>query len=216
MMVRAPVPGAVKTRLARALGPAGAATLYRAFIEDLCASLHRRFALVLACTPSRSDPFFARLARRYRVALVSQERGDLGARMRAAAGAALERAARVVVIGSDSPTLAPARVREAFRALRRKRVVLGPSLDGGYYLLGVRAPLPNVFARMPWGTERVLDLTLKRLRTASLTPALLPCWYDVDTPADLTLLRRHLAVMTELGERCCPRTRRALARLAGS
>lgn len=214
MMVRAPAPGRVKTRLAPALRADGATALYRAFTEDLCAALGRRFAMVLACTPGTADPFLARLARRYGVALVPQGPGDLGARMRRVAAAALATATRVVVIGSDAPTLGPVRVAEAFRALRRRRVVLGPSLDGGYYLLGLRAPMPDVFTRIPWGSARVLARTLGRLRAEGVTPALLPCWYDVDTPADLAILRRHLAMLAAIGEETpCPRTRRALARL---
>src|SRR5262245_46698995 len=99
MMVRAPAPGAVKTRLASMLGATGAAILYRAFVEDLCAALAPRFTLALACTPSTADPFFRQLRRRWGVELVVQGRGDLGARMRAVAHAMLARASRVVVIG---------------------------------------------------------------------------------------------------------------------
>ena len=213
MLVREPEPGAVKTRLAPALGVDGAAMLYRAFTEDLCAALGPGFRLVLACSPSAEGVHCTRLARRYGVTLASQGQGDLGARMRRVAAAALAGAARVVLIGSDVPTLAPEQVAAAFRALRRHRVVLGPSLDGGYYLLGLRAPLPDIFARMPWGGERVLARTLRRLRAARVTFALLPCWYDVDTPADLALLRRHLAVLATLGRSPCPRTQRVLARV---
>ena len=213
MMARAPVAGAVKTRLAAALGDAAAVALYRAFTEDLCAALAPRHAMVLACTPGTADPFFAGLARRYGLTLLAQGAGGLGARMRRVALTVLARAPRVVVIGSDAPTLPPAHVADAFRALETRRVVLGPSLDGGYYLLGLRAPVPDVFTRMPWGGAQVLARTLRRLAAAAVRPALLPCWYDVDTPTDLALLRRHLTVLSTLGTTPCPRTRRVLAPL---
>ena len=153
------------------------------------------------------------LARRHRLALMPQGPGDLGMRMRRVAEAALTRAERVVLIGSDLPTLPPAVVADGFRALRTARVVLGPSLDGGYYLLGFRGRPPAIFTRMPWGSERVLGRTLGRLRAERVRHALLRCWYDVDTPDDLALLVRHLRVLATLGESPCPRTRRLLASL---
>ena len=133
--------------------------------------------------------------------------------MRRIAAAALVASDRVVLIGSDAPTLPVAHVTAGLRALRRARVVLGPSLDGGYYLVGFRAPLPDVFTRMPWGGASVLARTLTRLRRARITPAVLPAWYDVDTPADLDLLTRHLAMLATLGSEPAPRTRRYLGRV---
>jgi rSAM/selenodomain-associated transferase 1 len=210
MFARLPEPGVVKTRLASALAPAATARLYRAFTEDLCARLGRRFRLVVACSPDDKRPYFGELARRYGCELIPQGGGDLGARMRRAAAAVLETATRAVLIGSDAPTVPAASIGAAFRALAHARVAIGPSLDGGYYLLGVRSPLPPIFSRMPWGTPAVLARTLRRLRRARITPALVPCWYDVDTPADLGLLRRHLALLDTLGDRPCPRTTRVL------
>jgi hypothetical protein len=139
-----------------------------------------------------------------------------------------------VLLGSDAPTLPVEHVTAALRVLGARaaappatparvvlgspratpaRVVLGPSLDGGYHLLGLRAPVPDVFTRMPWSSDRVLTRTLARLRRARIAPTLLPIWYDVDTPADVDLLTRHLALLMTLGEDRCPRTRRVLARL---
>jgi rSAM/selenodomain-associated transferase 1 len=211
LFAREPVAGSVKTRLVPALGRAGAARLYAAFTADLCAALAPRFALTIACSPDPARPYFRGLARRHRVALVPQGDGDLGARMRRMATAALARRSRVVIVGSDIPTLPPDLVESAFRALRRRRVVLGPSLDGGYYLIGLRAPVPDVFSRMPWGGPRVLERTLARLRRERIGAVLLPPWYDVDTPADVALLADHLRVLAPAGTRPCPRTARVLA-----
>jgi len=213
MFVREPELGAVKTRLTPALGADGATALYSAFTEDLCAALSRRLPLALACSPATQSPYFDRLQRRYGLILLAQGAGDLGARMERVAAAALTRASRVVVVGSDTPTLSAERVEQALRWLRRRHVVLGPSLDGGYYLLGLRAPLPGIFRRMPWGSDRVLGRTLARLRTEGVSCRLLPCGYDIDTPADVAVLQRHLAVLATLGQSPCPRTRRVLMRL---
>jgi rSAM/selenodomain-associated transferase 1 len=212
MFVREPLAGDVKTRLAATLGREGAAALYRAFVEDTCARLATRLPLALAT--ASDGGFIGAIARRHRLPVIAQGAGDLGARMRRVAETALRRVRHVVLIGSDLPTLPIAHVTAAFRALARARVVLGPSLDGGYYLLGLRAPVADVFTRIPWSTERVLARTLVRLARARVRPRLLPCWYDVDTPADVELLRRHLATLAVTGENPCPRTRRMLARLA--
>jgi rSAM/selenodomain-associated transferase 1 len=212
-LAREPVAGTAKTRLIPAVGAAGAAVLYRAFTADLCAALGGRFRVSVACAPTAARPYFRRLGVRYGFALCDQGPGDHGARMRRAAEAALGGARRVVILGTDAPTLPMHTVRAAFAALRRRRVVLGPSLDGGYYLLGLRAPVPDLFRGIPWGTEDVLARTLARLRRAGVTPALLPPWYDVDTGDDVRLLRRHLRLLATCGRRPCPRTARALARL---
>ena len=224
MFVREPIPGTVKTRLVPALGAAGTAALYRAFIEDACARLAPHVPLALACSPSggEGDGFVATLARRRGFPVIAQGEGDLGARMRRVATTALASAPRVVLLGSDAPTLPVEHVTAALRLLapgragrhgNRRRVVLGPSLDGGYHLLGLRPPVPDIFGRMPWSSEHVLARTLARLRRARIVPELLPWWYDVDTPADVDLLARHLTLSLTLGDDPCPCTRRVLARL---
>ncbi len=223
MFVREPVAGTVKTRLVPALGAAGAAALYRAFIEDMCVRLAPHVRLALASEPEiGARGYVATLARRGGWPMIAQGDGDLGARMRRVATAALASSSSVVIIGSDVPTLPVGHLIAALRDLapcrdgerrRRPRVVLGPSFDGGYYLLGLRAPLPDIFGRMPWSTDRVLARTLARLRASRVAPALLPGWYDVDTPADVDLLARHLDVLARLGAEPCPRTRRVLARV---
>ncbi len=97
---------------------------------------------------------------------------------------------RVVVIGADSPTLPPAFLTAAFERLQEDaEVVLGPVEDGGYYLVGARDPVPRMFEEIPWGTGRVMEATLAALDRCGVRPALLPCWYDVDRPADLERMR---------------------------
>ena len=119
--------------------------------------------------------------------LVTQEGSDLGARMDHAIRSHLP--GKVCIIGSDSPSLPVELVRQAFAALDRSDLVLGPSGDGGYWLVGATRPAPELFSSIAWGTPAVLPETLRRARGA----ALLPFWYDVDDGDDLELLRAHLA-----------------------
>ena len=126
-------------------------------------------------------------------------RGNLGSRMAAAFTAELESGCPVVILGTDSPTLPPARVNEAFERLKSTPAVIGPACDGGYYLLGLNGGIPaNIFASdIEWGGSDVLLKTLDRLSAAGAFH-LLDFWYDVDRPDDLRLLRFHL----EQAKRC--------------
>jgi uncharacterized protein len=92
-------------------------------------------------------------------------------------------------------------------------VVLGPTLDGGYYLVGVRKTMPDIFAGIRWGGSSVLRDTLVRLRRAGIRPALAPAWYDVDRWSDLVLLAVHLERIGHRAATICPETTRVLQRL---
>ncbi len=126
-----------------------------------------------------------------RAHLVAQPRRSFGARLERALGAGHRAGRRVVLIGSDSPTLPPAFVRLAFARLRSVDCVLGPSTDGGYYLIGARRPLPrSLLSGIPWSTGQVFPETLRRARAARLRLALLPRWYDVDDADGLRRIAR--------------------------
>jgi hypothetical protein len=99
----------------------------------------------------------------------------------------------VVIIGSDSPTLPRQFLVDAFARLRTCDVVLGPSVDGGYCLIGARVAVPELFTGIAWSTPEVLPETLRRL--AGYSHWLLPTWYDVDDAADLEHLREQLHVL---------------------
>ena len=126
---------------------------------------------------------------------IRRQRGAaLGARMSNAVAELLAGGwGRVVIVGGDHPTLPRARLLEAFRKLERADVVLGPSLDGGYYLVGCGRWLPVMFEGIPWGTSRVFRATRMRLARLGIPMAVLRPWYDVDRPRDLARLRRELA-----------------------
>jgi rSAM/selenodomain-associated transferase 1 len=210
VFAKAPRAGAVKTRLCPPLSPAAAARLYRCFLLD---TLDRVRAVggitpVIAYAPRRARAFFA--AAQPRMRLVPQTGSDLGARM---AGTFERLFARgftaVVMVGADSPTLPPDYLRAAVRTLGAGTVdgVLGPSDDGGYYLIGLRAPCPELFAGVPWSTGRVLAETLERGRRAGWRLGSLPGWYDVDSVEDL----RRLAAELRTTRGLAVRTRRLLS-----
>jgi hypothetical protein len=116
----------------------------------------------------------------------------------------------VLAIGVDAPHLPAAFLAEAVAALAADaEVVLGPADDGGYYLIGLAAPVPELFQAIPWGTPGVLAATLAAVRRRGLHLRLLPPCFDVDAPADLERLRAVLA----RGEVCLPETARVLGRL---
>jgi len=190
VFAKAPVAGRTKSRLVPAVGEEGAARLHRAFLEDLLA---RTSALGAVTLWAAGEPGPLRqLAADHGARLLRQVEGDLGARMRAAMQTELEGDEPVVLLGSDSPTLP----RWLLRRASLEELAFGPSHDGGYWCVaGRRAPR---FDRVRWSTEHALADTLRQNPGATL----LPPWYDVDTPADLTLLRAHL----EERPRAAPRT----------
>jgi uncharacterized protein len=202
VFARAPVEGQVKTRLARAIGAQRACALYRAFLEDVCAlagSVDAR--RVLAVDGPLDHPELQRLALENGLELRAQVPGDLGTRMRAA----LEESLPACVIGTDAPTLPRAWLEEALAEVGRHDAVIGPSADGGYWLLGLQRPIPELFRDLPWSTGEVLPATLERLR--GRRAHLLPFHYDVDDEAGLRLLSAHLGLV---GTEVAPATRKAL------
>lgn len=192
-----PQPGQVKTRLG--LPPEQAVAAARAFLLDTLARLATVTARrVLLFAPAEARAAFAAVAGSA-YAVHPQADGDLGARLEAffAAGFAAG-ASRVVAVGSDSPTLPVERVEHALAALGQADVVLGPSTDGGYYLLGCRR-LPPIFRGVAWSSADVLAQTVARLTDPTWRLTLLPPWYDVDTPSDWAMLRGHVAALRRAG-----------------
>lgn len=193
VFAKAPVPGAVKTRLATLLGEAGAARLHERLVERALATAvaARCGAVELHCAPHARHPFFAKMARRYGVRLRLQAAGDLGERMHRALARALRAAKAAVLIGSDCPTLGAADLRRAMRALRSgTEAVLAPAEDGGYVLIGLRRVSRNLFDGLEWGSARVMPETRRRLRSLGWGWRELRTMRDVDRPEDYARLRR--------------------------
>lgn len=187
VFLKHPEPGAVKTRLAPALGAETAAALYRALTEEVLEATVPRSGeyetLVFFDPPEAAEAMRAWLPG---VRLRPQCAGDLGARMTAAFARAFERGARrVAIIGTDAPGVTRETVARALAALDDADVVVGPAEDGGYYLLAFREPHPELFENVAWSTPAVFEETLARAATAGLRVRELPRLRDVDSLEDV-------------------------------
>ena len=202
VFVKNPVPGQVKTRLTPYLSPEQAASLYQAFLVDWCNTLssiptaHR----VIAYTPPEGLSALQALIGEDPV-YIPQVGASLGERLIAAARWACDQGyAKFLFVGSDSPTLPVQYVEHALDLLESRDIVIGPSVDGGYYLIGfskhgASLSIPTVFEEIAWSTEVVFRQTLGKIQKINAQLGLLPPWYDVDTSAGLQLLQDHLLGM---------------------
>ncbi len=202
LFAREPIPGQVKTRLAATVGPDLSARLYAAFLAYLVArfaNLGNERVLAIADESGAENGYFQALsAGRYVV--TGQGRGGLGERMTEYFARAFDRGAgRVVLIGTDCPQLPRATVAAAFERLAHCDVVLGPSADGGYYLVGQSRPLPEMFQGVAWSTASVLTATTAQLRQVGATTEVLPVHIDVDDEHDLVVVA-GLAALAKFAE----------------
>jgi rSAM/selenodomain-associated transferase 1 len=194
-----PEPGRCKTRLAASLGAEGALAVYRALLDHTLDVLRAcPFTKVLCVDPPEraadaSD--WAPGMDRY----LPQCPGDLGARMEGAVAQRLsEGATRMLLLGADCPQISKESVVSSMQDLDRADVVLGPTEDGGYYLLGLKGRHPFLFRDIPWSTEKVLEKTLNILKIHSISYLLRNTFMDVDTLDDYHRAR-HLEPLKRLG-----------------
>lgn len=200
-MLRVPGAESVKTRLHPVLGAAGASLLYRCLVLDSleAASQVPGVTPVAAFSPATAARAMASLAPAG-MRCMAQRGDDLGARMGNLVDDLLAAGyAAALVMGSDLPALPAAYLGEAARTLTGggADVVLGPAEDGGYYLIGLTRPAPDLFQGIAWSTAEVLDATRARADALGLRVRLLPSWADLDVPADLARLRRRLLAADE-------------------
>lgn len=193
VFAKAPVPGQVKTRLARVLGEDAAAGLHAGLVRHALSTAVAAGlgAVELWCTPDEHHDFFARCAVDFGASLRAQRGADLGARMRAAFDEAFARGEALVIIGADCPALQPADLRTAAGALEAHDVVIVPAEDGGYVLLAMARAVPQIFDGVAWGSPSVMAETRARLAAAGVSWSELPASWDVDRPEDYERLRRE-------------------------
>jgi rSAM/selenodomain-associated transferase 1 len=195
IMAKTPQAGEVKTRLCPPLTPEEAAELYRCFLRDKIAQVRSLQAAspVIAYTPAEGRSLFEALAPGFMLLL--QQGAGLGARLANCFAHLLAAGyTGVLAIDSDTPTLPTAFLQQAVDLITRPQtdVVLGPSEDGGYYLIGLRYPHRELFEGMAWSTSSVLPETLRRAEARGLKVTCLPPWFDVDTAAEVERLRAEL------------------------
>lgn len=197
IFTRYPEPGKTKTRLIPALGPEGAAELQRSMTEDTLNNARRLKTRRPVSLELRYEGGNKTLMQEWlgeHLTFRAQGGGDLGARMKRAFRDAFRAGARrIVIIGTDCPDLNSELLEAAFDALQRSDVVIGPANDGGYYLIGLRRPLPHLFDGIRWGSEEVLEQTLQRVREVEIHLSLLAWLSDVDRPEDLALYEQRKA-----------------------
>lgn len=194
IFTRFPEPHKAKTRLIPALGPEGAAQLHGELTRHTLArvrELAEGFPVSVEVRFEGGDAEKMAITFGDRFPYRPQGTGDLGCRMdRAFAEAFREGAERTVIIGTDCPEVTPELIRESFERLATCELVLGPANDGGYYLIGLRRPAPQLFTDISWGSQRVLEETLRRANGLFLEVSLLTTLSDVDRPEDLAVWHR--------------------------
>lgn len=190
-------PGRVKTRLAAAIGDERSSQIYQCFVETLLERLQGAAdRQIIAYTPAVKQAAFDQLVDGTNWQVEPQSDGDLGERMSQFFSVRFQGGAtKVVLLGSDSPTIPQRFVAQAFHELDTNELVFGPTEDGGYYLVGMRQPIVEVFRDISWSTPSVWEETLERASAINKREslAMLPTWYDVDTLADLWRLHQELA-----------------------
>lgn len=209
VFARWPEPGRVKTRLCPTLGAGLACELHLAMLADtLAAARAARIERRVLSWADAADPSGAPIAHSS-FEIDRQAIGDLGARL-AAAFASLRLAPddRIIVVGSDAPEITPAILDAGFAALAHHAVVVGPALDGGFYLIGLSQPIDRWLAGIAWSTADVLSQTLARAKALGLAAARIEPLPDIDTAEDLLGLLGRLLRQPE-------RAPRSAAMLAG-
>jgi len=174
VFAKAPIPGEVKTRLCPPLDPDEAASLHGTLVLDTVerAKGLAGASLYVAGAPDLAHPFFKVLEGRYGAKLLPQDAFEQGAE-------------DVLLTGTDLPTLPRARLQQALTLIKKHDVVLGPTADGGYYLIGLRKMVPALFEGIAWSTAEVFADTKKKIEDAGLSLGLLPECRDLDTLEDL-------------------------------
>ena len=198
IMSRAPVAGETKTRLQSHLSPKECADLHKAFLKDITnkfSTIKKKYSkldLYLSITPPGSENLFKELMNDD-FNIIVQRGKDLGKKMyNSLLDAYQQSKSPVIITGSDLPSLPISIITESFAGLKARDLVIGPSLDGGYYLLGMKKPYSFLFDQQNWGNESVLEKTLKAASKHELKSHFLPEWYDVDTFNELLIFREYL------------------------
>lgn len=190
VFVKKPVPGVVKTRLGKTIGDENAARLYRAMAETCI----KRFQAIpnTNCTAYFDPPEEAQFFSDWfgaGVEYLPQCGGDLGDRLKHGFSLLLQETPRAIALGSDSPDLPIDYLKQILESLQNHDVAIGPSTDGGYYCIGLKKFIPEVFDAIDWSTERVFEQTAQQCNSLGLAVFVGPEWSDIDVSEDLARLK---------------------------
>ncbi|GAB4510297.1 MAG: TIGR04282 family arsenosugar biosynthesis glycosyltransferase [Sulfuricaulis sp.] len=193
LFARQPMAGQVKTRLQPDYSPEQvaeiAAFMIRATVEMAVSAWPGD--VMLYAWPGPDHPLFYQLADEFHIPLAPQVDGDLGAKMLDALRQGVAKQGSAAIMGCDVPHCGWDIIDQANSWLARGKNVLGPTEDGGYYFIGLQEAQPELFEEMPWGSNRVLEMTLARAKKLGMEFNLLKTLRDIDTPADLWLVAQR-------------------------
>ena len=195
IFAKEPTAGMVKTRLAGRLSPSRRVDLYKAFLMDTIelAKRVRCGEKIISYESRGQEPVYIKKIAIRNFKFFRQTGRNLGERMHNVfKSAAKNGRCKTVIIGSDSPTLPTRFIENAFSRLSKSSVVLGPSRDGGYYLIGLKRPCPAIFRGIRWGSDTVMEDTVRRAKACGTKVSLMEKWYDVDSAEALAYLESDL------------------------
>lgn len=192
LFAKSPVPGRVKTRLMPELNASQAAEVATELIERTVRLAVENWPgrIKLQTWPDSGHALFKKLAVDHKLKLDIQGSGDLGAKMCAALGTFTDRGQPAAVMGSDVPHCPAENLRRAGKLLRQGKNIIGPSTDGGYYLIGLQRTLPEIFQGIQWGGQQVLSATLRTAEQHGIPFTRLRAVTDIDNFVDLQMLAR--------------------------
>jgi rSAM/selenodomain-associated transferase 1 len=217
VFAKTPKPGKVKTRLLAAVSAEVAAALHEACVADTLRLVGQMRGCDVFVFAAGGTSYFPKLVKKLgngaRVRVLPQRGEDLGARMENAFRKCFAMGYReIVVIGTDTPWMGAERMRRAFAELKVNDVVIGPAEDGGYYLLGMRTMVPEIFREIPWSTDGVLELTLQVIAKMKFRTKLLRGDFDLDRPEDF----RRAARMLKRKPQVAPELAAVIEKIAGA
>ena len=194
IFVKAPRKGQVKTRLAAYIGEDLALKLYLAMVEDLLENVREshHYDIQIMVWPEKSEEEVRNWLQWLGV-IASQIPGDLGIKLNHAFGKGFKQGfKRIIIIGSDLPGLSSSLITQGFQQVEQYPLVLGPARDGGYYLIGLNSPQPQLLTKMSWSTPEVLSETIDRAHQSNLSYYLLKEMQDIDDYEDVLALRKSI------------------------
>ncbi len=191
VFVKKPTPGGVKTRLGAEIGLENAAKLYQSMAET-CLTRYQKLSNI-NCTVYYDPPEEGQFFRDWfgqSVSYFPQSGEGLGERLNHGFNQMLERSPAAIALGSDSPDLPLQHLQNAIDKLRNHDVVIGPASDGGYYCIGLKRPVPELFDEIDWSTPHVFKQTFQRCKSLDLSVFQAPEWSDIDYKDDLIRLKQ--------------------------